>query len=51
VLSVSIASLFKAAVFNMLLVAETANSDRPSIGFCNYWLLGGKYAGFALAFQ
>jgi hypothetical protein len=36
----SIAPLFKAAVFNMLLVAEIANSDSPSIGFCNEPLIG-----------
>ena len=28
----------------MLLVAETANTDRPPIGFCIDLLLGGKYA-------
>jgi hypothetical protein len=35
----------------MLLAVKSANTDRPSTGFCNEPLLGGKYAGFALAFQ
>ena len=29
----------------MLMVAESANSDRPPIGFCNDLLLGSKYDG------
>jgi len=34
--------LFKAPVFSMILVAETANSDLLPIGFCNEPLLGGE---------
>jgi hypothetical protein len=30
--------------FNMLLVAESANTDLPSTGFCNEPLLEAKYA-------
>jgi hypothetical protein len=30
---------------SMFLVVETANTDRPPIGFCIDWLLGSKYAG------
>jgi hypothetical protein len=28
----------------MVLVEKSADADRPSTGFCNDWLLGGKYA-------
>jgi hypothetical protein len=30
-------------IFNMLLVAESANTDLPPIGFCILFLLGSKY--------
>jgi hypothetical protein len=40
-----------AAGFCMLMVVKSTNTDLPPIGFCNEPLLGGKYAGFALAFQ
>ncbi len=30
----------------MFLAAESANANRPSIGFCNEFPIGAKYAGF-----
>jgi hypothetical protein len=36
----------EAEFFNMLMVAEGANGDRPPIGFCIQSLLGSKYDDF-----
>jgi len=37
-------SLFPLPFFSLLLVVQSANTGRPSIGFCNEFLLGSKYA-------
>jgi len=38
----------KLRFFNMLLVAEKANTDRPPTGFCILFLIASKYAVIAV---